>query len=96
MEHNRVTLSYRGTEFFRAKEENRRQLDDAIQSGKLRVLTSSQVTSIGDHDVELKVSDAVETNNPSERGTYCPETSRSPQVCDVTQKKKPSLGTIDS
>src|SRR6056297_2931437 len=61
MEHNRVTLSYRGTEFFRAKEENRRPLDDAIQSGKLRVLTSSQVTAIGDHDVELKVSDAVET-----------------------------------
>ncbi|WP_413431697.1 NAD(P)-binding domain-containing protein [Crateriforma spongiae] len=61
MEHNRVTLSYRGNDFFRAKEENRRQLEDAIQSGKLRVLTSSQVTAVKDREVELTVGDAKET-----------------------------------
>jgi len=61
MEHNCVTLSYRGTDFFRVKEENRRQLEAAIQSGKLQVLTSSQVTAIREHDVELKVGDATET-----------------------------------
>lgn len=61
MQHNRVTISYRGTEFYRAKEENRRQVDAAIESGDLRVLNSSQVTAIGDHDVELKVGETTQT-----------------------------------
>jgi thioredoxin reductase len=36
MQHNRVTISYRGTEFYRAKEENRCQLEAAIESGALQ------------------------------------------------------------
>ncbi|TWU06139.1 NAD(P)-binding domain-containing protein [Stieleria varia] len=61
MQHNRVTLSYRGTEFYRAKKENRRQLEAAIQDGGLRAVMSSQVTEIGDHDVQLTVGDSSET-----------------------------------
>ncbi len=48
----KVTLSYRGKHFNRAKPVNRRKLDDAVRSGKLQVLTDTNVRAIDpDHVV---------------------------------------------
>jgi len=42
-DHNRVTLSYRGDDFFRAKVENRRLLDEAIANGEITALMKSNI-----------------------------------------------------
>ena len=55
MDGNQVTLSYRGNDFYRAKEENRHLLEQAEQNGRLSVIRNSNVTSINDQDVELSV-----------------------------------------
>jgi thioredoxin reductase (NADPH) len=49
----RVTLSYRGTDFVRATLENRRRIEQAIQSEKINVLLGSTVTRITPDAVEL-------------------------------------------
>jgi NosR/NirI family transcriptional regulator, nitrous oxide reductase regulator len=54
-EQNRVTLSYRGSDFARVFKDNRRKLDAAIVDGKLRVLFQSQVRSFGDGECSLEV-----------------------------------------
>jgi thioredoxin reductase (NADPH) len=41
-----VTLSYRGTQFSRAKPINRRRMEDAVRSGELQILVDSHVRAI--------------------------------------------------
>ena len=46
MDHNQVILSYRGEAFSRLKPKNREKIDQAGQSGAIRVLLQSNLTSI--------------------------------------------------
>ena len=46
---NRVTLSYRGTEFTRIFKENRRKLDEAVRAGAIRVMLQSGVKRFEDN-----------------------------------------------
>lgn len=48
---NRVTLSYRGDSFQRARERNQQYVETAIRDGALKVLWKSQVTGIRDDSV---------------------------------------------
>lgn len=50
----RVTLSYRGESFARAKQRNRTRLEDLRSARRLRVLTGSKVTAVGASDVDLE------------------------------------------
>ena len=58
---NNVTLSYRGDNFYRAKEENRELIDAAIEAGKLQVLFDSNVTEVREDEVDIDVSEEVRT-----------------------------------
>lgn len=49
-----VTLSYRGENFNRAKEANRRKVDVAQKAGRLRVLLNSNVMSIAETTVNVE------------------------------------------
>jgi thioredoxin reductase/ferredoxin len=49
-----VTLSYRSAAFSRCKKKNREKLDAAEQAGRVRVMLESNVTEIGERDVELE------------------------------------------
>jgi thioredoxin reductase len=49
-----VALSYRGATFDRAKERNRRKLDEVERAGRVRVLRESVVVSIGPSEVVLE------------------------------------------
>ena len=42
-ENNRVTLSYRGSEFWRIFKDNQRKLDQAVAEGRLKLLFNSQI-----------------------------------------------------
>jgi thioredoxin reductase/Pyruvate/2-oxoacid:ferredoxin oxidoreductase delta subunit len=55
MGHNRVTLSYRGEDLFRAKEENRRLVEQAEQDGRLTILYRSNVKAIRDDELDIDV-----------------------------------------
>jgi thioredoxin reductase len=50
---NRVTLSYRGSLFNRARERNRRMIDEAEQQGRVQVIRESHLTRILPHCVQL-------------------------------------------
>ncbi|MEE2641392.1 MAG: NAD(P)-binding domain-containing protein [Planctomycetota bacterium] len=58
---SRVTISYRGTDFFRAKENNRKQMEQAVSEGKIRVFFDSNVREIRDREVVLEVGGSSET-----------------------------------
>ena len=60
-DHNRVTLSYRGDDFFRAKEENRKLLDAAIASGEIKAILKSNIKASRDKDVDLDVDGELQT-----------------------------------
>ncbi|MBL7648168.1 MAG: NAD(P)-binding domain-containing protein [Candidatus Hydrogenedentes bacterium] len=60
-EHNRVTLSYRGDTFFRAKAENRAALEAVEQEGRIAVLRKSEVTEIRESEVLLRVDGATQS-----------------------------------
>ena len=60
-DHNRVTLSYRGDEFFRAKEENRRLLDAAIEKGEINAILKSNIVASRAGEVDLEVEGEVKT-----------------------------------
>jgi len=49
-----VTLSYRSAAFSRAKEKNRKRVQDAEVAGRLRVLLSSNVKQIGQRSVHIE------------------------------------------
>ena len=53
-----VTLSYRRSAFARCRAENRRRIEEALASGKVRALLPSEVTRIGAKDVELSANGA--------------------------------------
>jgi thioredoxin reductase/Pyruvate/2-oxoacid:ferredoxin oxidoreductase delta subunit len=55
-EDNRVTLSYRGTDLFRAKEENRRLIDEAVAAGRVRIVYGSEVAEVREAEVSLALS----------------------------------------
>ncbi len=59
--HNRVTLSYRGEQFYRAKEENRRNLERAERDGQLTVLYKSNVIEIREREVDIDITGAKTT-----------------------------------
>jgi len=48
-----VAISYRRDAFARCRAENRKRIDEAIQSGKVRALLPSQIVSINERDVVL-------------------------------------------
>ena len=50
---NRVTLSYRGLDFKRARERNRKMIDDAEQQGRVKIIRESQVARILPHCVQI-------------------------------------------
>ncbi len=57
----KVVMSYRGATFERAAERNRKKLQDAVRAGKVRLILSSNVTSIGPSAVEIAHDGTVET-----------------------------------
>lgn len=56
-ETNDVTLSYRGDNFYRAKEENRELIETAADSGRLNVIYDSNVTEIREDEVDIEASE---------------------------------------
>ena len=63
--HNRVTLSYRGDNLYRAKEDNRIALEAAARESQLTILYQSQVKEIGETEVTLDV-DGVAQSIPND------------------------------
>lgn len=55
MPHNRVTLSYRGDDLFRAKDENRELIQQAEADGRLTILYRSNVKAIRHSDIDIEV-----------------------------------------
>ena len=60
-DHNRVTISYRGENFFRAKEENRRLLDAAIEKGEIKAILNSNLKASRDGEIDLEIDGKMET-----------------------------------
>ena len=60
-DHNRVTISYRGEDFFRAKSENRRLLDQAIKKGEIKSILKSNLISSRPDEVDLEVEGETQT-----------------------------------
>ena len=60
-DHNRVTIAYRGDDFFRAKDENRRLLDAAIADGEISALLKSNITESREHEVDLEINGNLRT-----------------------------------
>ena len=60
-DHNRVTIAYRGDDFFRAKEENRKLLDAAIAKGELKAILKSNIKSSRPKEVDLDIDGRLET-----------------------------------
>lgn len=61
MENNEVSISYRGDQFFRAKNENKTRLQQAIDSGRLTVHWNSQVKSLNQGTIELDSNGTIES-----------------------------------
>ncbi len=51
---NKVTLSYRGDNFYRAKEENRELVSQAVDAGEIEVIFESNVTEIRESEVDIE------------------------------------------
>jgi len=60
-DHNRVTLSYRGDDFFRAKVENRRLLDEAIANGEITALMKSNIVRSRADEIDIEVDGTEQT-----------------------------------
>ena len=65
-----VTLSYRAEAFSRCKEKNRRKVQEAEASGRLKVLLQSQVKEITDKGVSLAHKDQ-QVNMPNDAVIVC-------------------------
>ena len=61
MEHNEVTLSYRGDNLFRAKEDNRKLIEQAALDGKITILYSSNVKAIREADLDIDINGQLQT-----------------------------------
>mgnify|MGYP001568454846 FL=1 len=57
----RVSISYRSDSFGRAKANNRARVEQLVAHGKLKLLMSSQVSSISQDEVQLTVKDESKT-----------------------------------
>jgi len=57
-EHNQVTVSYRGEQFYRLFKDNSRLLDEAVESGHLKLSLNSNVLEFGDQVATLQVDTA--------------------------------------
>ncbi len=68
-ERNRVLLSYRKVAFARLFKDNRRKLDVAVQSGKIKLVLSSNVIEFGKGFATLQL-DNKEGNKTTERFSY--------------------------
>ena len=60
-DHNRVSISYRGDDFFRAKEENRKLLDKAIADGEITALLKSNIAASRDGEVDMDIGGEIKT-----------------------------------
>ena len=60
-DHNRVTISYRGDDFFRAKVENRRLLDQAIEKGEIKAILKSNLIASRPDEVDLEIAGETQT-----------------------------------
>ncbi len=58
---NQVTLSYRGDTFYRAKEENRKLVEQAMSDGRVKVLFDSNVVEVREHEVDIDQSGTITT-----------------------------------
>ena len=54
---NRVTLSYRGSSFDRARERNRKMLEDAEKQGRIKIIRESKVSRILPNCVQIVAGD---------------------------------------
>lgn len=54
-ERNRVTLSYRGSQFSRFFKDNERKLNEAVQAGKIRIILNSNVREFKEDTYVLQV-----------------------------------------
>ena len=59
-ENNKVTLSYRSDSFARLKPKNEEKINNAVRSGKVKVILKSEVTEILDNSVILKAADSAD------------------------------------
>jgi thioredoxin reductase len=59
-ENNKVTLSYRSDAFSRLKPKNEEKINNAVRSGKVKVILNSEVSEILDDSIILKVKDSTE------------------------------------
>jgi len=59
-ENNKVTLSYRSDSFARLKPKNEEKINNAVRSGKVKVILNSEVSEILDNSIILKVKDSTE------------------------------------
>ena len=57
-EHNQVTLSYRGDQFYRLFKDNERLLNGAIEAGRLKPFLNSNVLEFGNKVATLQVEEA--------------------------------------
>jgi thioredoxin reductase/Pyruvate/2-oxoacid:ferredoxin oxidoreductase delta subunit len=58
---NKVTLAYRGDNLYRAKEENRQLIDEAIAAGELTALFESNVVEVRENEVDIDVAGTTST-----------------------------------
>jgi len=58
---NNVTLSYRGDNFYRAKDENRELVEQAMTDGRIKVLFESNVVEVREAEVDIDQSGTVTT-----------------------------------
>ena len=65
-ERNRVTLSYRGGEFYRLFKDNERKLHEAVAAGRIEVIYRSNVTEFGEKEAALKVERAGTSPAPTQ------------------------------
>ena len=60
-DHNRVTIAYRGDDFFRAKTENRKLLDAAIANGEITAVLKSNILRSRAKEVDLDIDGQTKT-----------------------------------
>ena len=60
MDHNDVTLSYRGDDLFRAKEDNRKLIEQAATDGRVKILYRSNVKAVRKDDLDIDVNGTIQ------------------------------------
>lgn len=60
-EQNKVYLSYRKSEFSRIFKDNKEELEEKIEAGKIEIIFNSTVTEFGDDEISLEVGEGKNT-----------------------------------